>query len=121
MIGGVITAEKLADLHKQEEELFVKLHPKSNEISSKLKSNWLGGVPMPWMNRLPGSFPLTVDDANGAHFTDADSITYTDFCLGDTGAMTGHAVPQVAEAVSERVRRVVACSCQNEVTRFTTE
>ena len=65
---------------------------------------------------------LPVDDANnGAHFTDADSITYTDFCLGDTGAMTGHAVPQVAEAVSERVRRVVACSCQNEVTRLTTE
>jgi glutamate-1-semialdehyde aminotransferase len=31
---------------------------------------------------------MTVDDANnGAHFTDADSITYTDFCLGDTGAI----------------------------------
>lgn len=106
MIGGVITGDRLAALQKQEEELFVKLHPKSQEISTTLlKSNWLGGVPMPWMNRLPGSFPLTVDDANGAHFTDADNITYTDFCLGDTGAMTGHAVPEVAEAVSERVRR----------------
>ena len=57
---------------------------------------------MPWMTRWPGSFPVFVDTAIGARFTDVDGIEYVDLCLGDTGAMTGHALPQVAEAVSRR-------------------
>ena len=57
---------------------------------------------MPWMTRWPGLFPVFVDTAIGARFTDVDGIEYVDLCLGDTGAMTGHALPQVAEAVSRR-------------------
>ena len=31
--------------------------------------------------------------ASGARFTDVDGIEYVDLCLGDTGAMSGHALP----------------------------
>jgi glutamate-1-semialdehyde 2,1-aminomutase len=36
---------------------------------------------------------------------DVDGNEYVDFCLGDTGAMTGHAVPEVGAAVSSRFAR----------------
>lgn len=60
---------------------------------------------MPWMTRWPGSFPLTVFSAEGSRFVDVDGIEYDDFCLGDTGAMTGHALPSVAEALHNQARR----------------
>ena len=71
-------------------------------LAEQAKASLLAGVPMPWMTRWPGSFPVFVDTAIGARFTDVDGIEYVDLCLGDTGAMTGHALPQVAEAVSRR-------------------
>ncbi len=46
--------------------------------------------------------PLFVERANGAHFTCADNIDYTDFCLGDTGAMFGHSPPAVAKAIKNQ-------------------
>ena len=36
-------------------------------------------------------FPIHVAKASGSCFVDVDGIEYVDFCLGDTGAMTGHA------------------------------
>jgi glutamate-1-semialdehyde 2,1-aminomutase len=57
------------------------------------------------MTRWPGSFPLTVASAEGSRFVDVDGIEYDDFCLGDTGAMTGHALPSVAEALHTQARR----------------
>ena len=62
---------------------------------------------MPWMTRWPGDFPLFVAEANGARFTDVDGNEFVDFCLGDTGAMTGHALPQVAEAIARQAERGV--------------
>jgi len=46
----------------------------------------LGGVPMNWMKKWAGAFPVFVKSAKGAHFTDADGREYIDLCLGDTGA-----------------------------------
>jgi glutamate-1-semialdehyde 2,1-aminomutase len=60
---------------------------------------------MAWMTRWPGAFPLTFAEASGARFTDVDGHSYIDFCLGDTGAMTGHGLPQVADALSSQARR----------------
>ena len=57
---------------------------------------------MPWMTRWPGAFPVFFDSASGARLTDVDGIEYVDLCLGDTGAMTGHALPQVTEAVARQ-------------------
>jgi glutamate-1-semialdehyde 2,1-aminomutase len=60
---------------------------------------------MPWMTRWPGAHPIFVDYASGARFTDVDGNEYVDFCLGDTGAMTGHALPAVASAISNQARQ----------------
>ena len=56
------------------------------------------------MTRWPGSFPLHVQKAHGARFVDVDDIEYVDFCLGDTGAMTGHALHAVAQAVTQQAQ-----------------
>jgi glutamate-1-semialdehyde 2,1-aminomutase len=59
---------------------------------------------MPWMTRWPGGFPVFVDHASGARFVDVDGHEYVDFCMGDTGAMAGHALPAVTEALATRAR-----------------
>jgi glutamate-1-semialdehyde 2,1-aminomutase len=100
----VIDRDRLAVLHGREEELFTRLHPRSAALAEQARGSLLAGVPMPWMTRWPGSFPVFVDHAEGARFTDVDGIEYVDLCLGDTGAMTGHALPEVAEAVCDRAR-----------------
>jgi glutamate-1-semialdehyde 2,1-aminomutase len=98
---------RLADLRAEEERQFVERHPRSAELAAGASAHLLGGVPMPWMTRWPGAFPIFVEDAMGATCTDVDGHTYVDFCLGDTGAMTGHGLPQVAEAVARQARRGV--------------
>jgi len=65
----------------------------------------IGGVPMPWMKRWPGAFPISVQSAKGARFIDVDGIEYTDFCLGDTGSMTGHAVTEITDAIARQLSR----------------
>jgi glutamate-1-semialdehyde 2,1-aminomutase len=57
---------------------------------------------MPWMTRWPGAYPVFCASASGARLVDVDGVEYVDLCLGDTGAMTGHALPQVAEAVARQ-------------------
>jgi glutamate-1-semialdehyde 2,1-aminomutase len=100
----VIDRDRLRTLHAGEEDLFVRLHPRSAELAAQARGSLLAGVPMPWMTRWPGSFPVFVDRAQGARFTDVDGIEYVDLCLGDTGAMTGHALPEVAEVIAVRAR-----------------
>jgi glutamate-1-semialdehyde 2,1-aminomutase len=50
-------------------------------------------------------FALQVAQAQGVTVTDVDGHCYTDFCLGDTGAMFGHANPAVVQAVQRQVAR----------------
>lgn len=100
----MIDRDRLATLHAEEERRFADLHPRSAELAARAHGPLLAGVPMPWMTRWPGAFPLFVESASGARLVDVDGIEYVDLCLGDTGAMTGHALPQVADAVSERAR-----------------
>ena len=57
---------------------------------------------MQWMNDLGTPVPLFINQAQGAHFTCADGIDYTDFCLDDTGAIFGHSPPDVAKAITEQ-------------------
>ncbi len=60
---------------------------------------------MHWMVEWAGAFPVFVAEASGARFTDVDGNDYVDLCLGDTGAMTGHAPAATAEAVCDQVRK----------------
>src|SRR6478735_135366 len=101
----MIDRSHLADLRRAEERRFVETHPRSGELAGQARGPLLAGVPMPWMTQWPGSFPLFADHASGARLTDVDGLEYVDLCLGDTGAMTGHALPQVAEAVARQAAR----------------
>ena len=59
------------------------------------------------MVRWAGSFPIFVRQGHGAHFSCVDDFDYIDFCLGDTGAMTGHAPEPAVQAILERSQRGV--------------
>jgi glutamate-1-semialdehyde 2,1-aminomutase len=80
-------------------------HPRSRQLFERAKAHLHDGVPMSWMVRWAGAFPLFVERAKGARFTDVDGRTYVDFCLGDTGAMTGHAPDAALAAVKAQLDR----------------
>ncbi len=88
-----------------EQERFTAAHPRSRALFARAQASQLAGVPMPWMVRWAGGFPVFVREGQGAHFTDVDGNDYVDFCLGDTGAMTGHAPAPAVTAIVEQARR----------------
>jgi glutamate-1-semialdehyde 2,1-aminomutase len=96
---------KLTQLLQQEEQLFHRTHPRSYELYQRARKSLHGGVPMLWMIRWAGSFPVFVKEARGAHFTDVDGNSYIDFCLGDTGAMTGHGPEATKQAITEQIQK----------------
>jgi len=87
-----------------EEDRFLKLHPKSGALFAQAKEVMPGGVPMSWMAKWPGAYPVFVESAHGARFTDVDGIEYIDFCLGDTGSMTGHSPAPTVAAIVEQMK-----------------
>ncbi len=89
----------LAALLADEERRFREAHPRSLVLFERAGRSLLGGVPMHWMVRWAGGFPLFVAGGEGAYLTDVDGHRYLDLCLGDTGAMTGHAPAAAVEAV----------------------
>ncbi len=95
----VINAQKMI---VSEQACYLKLHAKSIVLSESAHQHFLYGVPMHWMNDWGTPTPLFISQASGCHFTCADGIHYTDFCLGDTGAMFGHSPPAVAEAIAKQ-------------------
>ena len=99
-----IDRARLADLMKSETERFVSTHPKS-AAHAETTDSLLAGVPMPWMRRWPGPFPIVLDEAKGARFVDIDGHEYVDLCLGDTGSMTGHAHAEIGAAVAKQMSR----------------
>ena len=100
-----INRDHLKKVMKIEEERFLELHPKSGELFKAAKEVMPGGVPMSWMAKWPGAYPLFVDSAQGAHFTDVDGHEYVDLCLGDTGSMTGHSPAPTVEAIHAQLKR----------------
>lgn len=95
----------LNKLFEHERQRFIAEHPRSQELTERAKASLLGGVPMNWMVKWACDFPIFVKEAVGAHFTDVDGHRYLDLCLGDTGAMTGHAPAAAVKAIIERVRQ----------------
>jgi glutamate-1-semialdehyde 2,1-aminomutase len=101
----MIDRRRLAALHAAEEHRFAGTHPTSRALFERARQHLLAGVPMHWMAKWAGGFPLFVREGRGAHFTDVDGHRYLDLCLGDTGAMTGHAPAATVEAVSRQAAR----------------
>jgi glutamate-1-semialdehyde 2,1-aminomutase len=110
----VIDRQVLATLRAREEAAFATAHPRSMELSAQAQSHLLGGVPMNWMRRWPGACPVWVVEAEGSSFTDVDGITYVDFCLGDTGAMCGHSLPFVTDALARAAQRGITTMLPSE-------
>jgi glutamate-1-semialdehyde 2,1-aminomutase len=94
---------RLPALIAREQDTFAANNPKSLDLFQEARATLLAGVPMTWMASWPGGYPLTFDQAHGNRVTDVDGHTYIDFCLGDTGAMTGHSPEPVVRAVRERL------------------
>jgi glutamate-1-semialdehyde 2,1-aminomutase len=96
---------RLERLMTDELAAFERANPRSRELFERAKGSLLDGVPMNWMVKWAGSFPLFVESASGARFTDVDGHEYVDFCLGDTGAMAGHGPDATLRAVERQLRR----------------
>ncbi|WP_404349040.1 aminotransferase class III-fold pyridoxal phosphate-dependent enzyme [Phycicoccus jejuensis] len=93
---------RLARLLAAEQEQYTADHPRSRALY-EAGGNLFGRVPMTWMNKWSGGFPLYLDHARGNRITDVDDHTYVDFALGDTGAMAGHSPAPTAAAVARRM------------------
>ncbi len=102
---GQVNREKLQVQYEKEVQLFERKHPKSGQLYQQAKDSLLQGVPMNWMTKWAGSYPVFVDHAKGAHFVDVDGNRYLDLCLGDTGSMIGHAPDPAVEAITRYVQK----------------
>jgi glutamate-1-semialdehyde 2,1-aminomutase len=101
----ILDRGRLGALLADEERRFRAAHLRSLALSERARRSLIGGVPMPWMVRWAGGFPLFVTAGEGAYVTDVDGHRYLDLCLGDTGAMTGHAPAATVEAVRAQAGR----------------
>jgi glutamate-1-semialdehyde 2,1-aminomutase len=106
--------ERAEALLERELERFERTHPRSGELARRASASLLAGVPMHWMVRWPGAYPVFAEEAWGARFRDVDGIEYVDFCLGDTGAMTGHSPEPVVRAVAEQAARGITLMLPSE-------
>ncbi len=101
----MINRDHLAALTVKEQARFLANHPKSGELFEQAKKVMPGGVPMSWMAKWPGAYPVFIANALGARFEDVDGNSYIDFCLGDTGSMTGHSPAPTVAAIRDQVGR----------------
>jgi len=109
-----IDRSKIRKLMEREEKRFVQEHPKSKALFERAKSSLLAGVPMNWMVRWAGPYPIFVESAKGAYVTDVDGHRYLDLCLGDTGAMFGHSPKPIVDAVARQMPRGITMMLPTE-------
>ena len=109
-----IRRDALRSLMEQETQTFIHEHPKSAALFERARKSLLGGVPMNWMSKWAGAFPPFVSEARGAEVWDVDGHRYIDFCLGDTGAMTGHSPAATVRAAQQQLERGVTLMLPGE-------
>jgi glutamate-1-semialdehyde 2,1-aminomutase len=105
---------RLDHLLREEQAKFQAGHPKSFALYQRARQSMQGGVPMLWMIRWAGMFPVFVHEAKGAHFRDVDGNSYIDFCLGDTGAMTGHSPDSTIAAIGAQAAKGITLMLPTE-------
>ncbi|NEM90429.1 transaminase [Galbitalea soli] len=94
---------RLREAWEAELDVYRAARPASERLWREGLVHMPDGVPMLWMAKWPGPWPVFVERAAGAHFRCADGIDHVDLCLGDTGAMCGHAPAASVAAISERL------------------
>jgi len=109
-----IDRSKVKALMQQEQQRFAEAHPRSLELYRRAQNSLLAGVPMHWMTRWPGGFPLFVAEARGATFRDVDDLEYIDLCLGDTGAMTGHSPAAALPGIMAQLQKGITTMLPSE-------
>jgi glutamate-1-semialdehyde 2,1-aminomutase len=109
-----INRQHLKELRAKEEQRFLDTHKKSAAAFEDSKKVMHEGVPMSWMAKWPGAHPVFVKEAKGARFTDLDGQSYVDFCLGDTGSMTGHSPYATVAAIREQVGKGITAMLPTE-------
>jgi glutamate-1-semialdehyde 2,1-aminomutase len=93
---------RLEQLVAREQAAHEQANPRSRALFESA-DHLFGRVPMTWMNKWAGGFPLYLDSARGNRITDVDGHSYVDFALGDTGAMAGHSPAATVQAVQRRL------------------
>ena len=109
-----VDRERLTSLMRAEIARFEQERPRSRELFDKATHRMPDGVPMLWMAKWPGPWPVYVDHAQGAHFTCADGIDHVDLCLGDTGAMVGHSPKPTVDALSAQLAKGITTMLPTE-------
>jgi glutamate-1-semialdehyde aminotransferase len=109
-----MTNPRVTELTDRELDRFAASHPRSGELRDAAEGVLLSGVPMNWMTRWPGAFPVVFERAEGAELTDVDGNSYVDFCLGDTGAMAGHSPAPTVAAAAARMSRGITTMLPSE-------
>lgn len=109
-----IDRDRLAGLMAAAERRFAEANPRSHALHERAKASLLDGVPMNWMVKWAGPFPVFVEWADGARFADVDGHEYVDFCLGDTGAMAGHSPAPTVAAVQRQIARGITTMLPSE-------
>src|SRR4051812_26954063 len=111
---AMIDRARLQDLLDAELARFRSGHPRSAALHERAQRSLLGGVPMPWMRRWAGGYPVGLAEARGSRVRTIDGQELVDLCLGDTGAMTGHSPPVVAELLRDRAARGITAMLPTE-------
>jgi glutamate-1-semialdehyde 2,1-aminomutase len=109
-----IDRNRINELMERERQTFRDRSPRSGALTQQAKESLLYGVPMNWMVRWPGDYPVFVDRAEGARFWDVDGNQYVDFCLGDTGGMAGHGPKAAVDAIAERAAKGITLMLPTE-------
>jgi glutamate-1-semialdehyde 2,1-aminomutase len=97
--------DRLRAYRGDQELMYRASRPVSARLARDARDGWVNGVPMQWMTDWPLPYPLFIESGAGSRLTDVDGHDYADFCLGDTGAMFGHASPPVVAAASAQAAR----------------
>jgi len=109
-----IERSRIKELMAKEERQFTKDHPRSRTLFKRANSVLIAGVPMNWMIRWAGSFPIFVKEGHGVYIDDVDGHRYVDFCLGDTGSMFGHSPKPVVVAVTKQLKKGITMMLPTE-------
>ena len=109
-----VSRDRVRELAGIETERFVSEHARSKALFERAKSSLLAGVPMNWMVRWAGPFPVFAKEAKGSWIQDVDGNEYLDLCLGDTGAMFGHSPDAVVEKVREQAAKGITMMLPTE-------
>jgi hypothetical protein len=89
MAHATIDRARLKALLDREEAMFVANHPRSLELYNKAQDCMLGGVPMHWMKRWEGRFPVYVKSGSGAYSVFGALIWLCGLLLGVRCAVCG--------------------------------